>query len=52
MEDFVTAFHLDEEVTNASEAVHDARPILPQPVIVRNAHIVPIFEELVFLGKN
>lgn len=44
--------YLDEEVTNASEAVRDTRLILPQPVIVRDAHIVHIFEELVFLGKD
>lgn len=44
--------YLNEEVTDASEAVCDARLILPQPVVVGNADVVHVFEELVFLGKN
>lgn len=44
--------YLNEKVANAPETICDAGLLLPQPVIVRNADVVHIFEECVFPGKN
>lgn len=44
--------YLDEKVANAPEPVGDAGLLLPQPVVVRDADVVHVFEERVFPGKN
>lgn len=46
------AQYLDEEVANAPETIGDTGLLLAQPVVVRNAHVVHIFEERVFSGED
>lgn len=44
--------HLNEEVADSSQAVGDAGFGLAQPIVVRDADIVHIFEEGVFSSKH
>lgn len=44
--------HLHEEVADPSQAVGDARFGLPQPVVVRDADVVHVFEKGVFSREH
>lgn len=44
--------HLHEEVADPSKTVGDARFGLPQPVVVRDADIVHVFQKGVFLREH
>lgn len=47
-----SALYLDTEVTDTSQSVRDARFGLAQPVVIRDAHIVHVRQELVFLREQ
>jgi hypothetical protein len=45
-------FNLDEEVADAAKAVRDARLLLAQPVVVGDAHVVHLLQELGVLASD
>lgn len=50
--DWKRRLYLKEEVADSPQPVSDAGFGFPQPVVVRDANIVHIFQESVFSGKN
>lgn len=47
-----TGLHLNEEITDSSQAVGDAGFVLAQPVVVRDADVVHVFKESVLSRKH
>lgn len=44
--------YLNEVIADAPEAISDAGLLLAQPVVIRDTHIVHVFEESIFLCNN